>query len=114
MWQVIAQPGDDIVEDRHDLDFRRITLSNKPLVGHTVGELFLPAVVVPGIIFMLMFSQLVLFSDPAHGLTKAPALATASSTPYAPSDAWVRRFTSSAYDSPGATRGHHYCGKSAK
>ena len=29
----------DIVEDRHDLDFRRITLSNKPLVGHTVGEL---------------------------------------------------------------------------
>ena len=42
------------------------------------------------IIFMLMFSQLVLFSDPAHGLTKAPALATASSTPYAPSDAWVK------------------------
>ncbi len=29
----------DIVEDRHDLDFRRVTLSNKPLVGHTVGEL---------------------------------------------------------------------------
>jgi putative transport protein len=33
----------DIVEDRHDLDFRRITLSNKPLVGHTVGELQLDA-----------------------------------------------------------------------
>ncbi len=29
----------DIVEDRHDLDFRRITLSTKALVGHTVGEL---------------------------------------------------------------------------
>ncbi len=29
----------DIVEDRHDLDFRRVTLSNKALVGHTVGEL---------------------------------------------------------------------------
>ena len=29
----------DIVEDRHDLDFRRVTLSNKPLVGHTVGEI---------------------------------------------------------------------------
>ena len=29
----------DIVEDRHDLDFRRVTLSTKPLVGHTVGEL---------------------------------------------------------------------------
>ena len=33
----------DIVEDRHDLDFRRITLSSKPLVGHTVGELDLDA-----------------------------------------------------------------------
>ena len=33
----------DIVEDRHDLDFRRVTLSNKPLVGHTVGELDLDA-----------------------------------------------------------------------
>ena len=42
------------------------------------------------IIFMAVFSQLVLFPDPAHGLTKAPALATASSTPYAPSDAWVK------------------------
>ena len=29
----------DIVADRHDLDFRRVTLSTKPLVGHTVGEL---------------------------------------------------------------------------
>jgi putative transport protein len=29
----------DIVADRRDLDFRRITLSAKPLVGHTVGEL---------------------------------------------------------------------------
>jgi putative transport protein len=29
----------DIVEDRHDLDFRRVTLSNKQLVGHTVAEL---------------------------------------------------------------------------
>ena len=29
----------DIVEDRHDLDFRRVTLSNKALVGHTVAEL---------------------------------------------------------------------------
>ena len=33
----------DIVEDRHDLDFRRITLSTKALVGHTVGELQLDA-----------------------------------------------------------------------
>jgi len=33
----------DIVEDRHDLDFRRVTLSSKPLVGHTVGELDLDA-----------------------------------------------------------------------
>ena len=29
----------DIVADRRDLDFRRVTLSSKPLVGHTVGEL---------------------------------------------------------------------------
>jgi putative transport protein len=29
----------DIVEDRHDLDFRRVTLSTKSLVGHTIGEL---------------------------------------------------------------------------
>ena len=29
----------DIVADRGDLDFRRITLSAKPLVGHTIGEL---------------------------------------------------------------------------
>ena len=29
----------DIVADRRDLDFRRITLSSKPLVGHTIGEL---------------------------------------------------------------------------
>ena len=29
----------DIVEDRHELDFRRVTLSNKQLVGHTVAEL---------------------------------------------------------------------------
>jgi dolichyl-diphosphooligosaccharide--protein glycosyltransferase len=42
------------------------------------------------IIFMLLFSQLVLFPDPAHGLTKAPTLATAGSTPYAPSDAWMK------------------------
>jgi putative transport protein len=27
----------DIVADRRDLDFRRVTLSSKPLVGHTVG-----------------------------------------------------------------------------
>lgn len=29
----------DIVADRRDLDFRRITLSSKPLVGHTIAEL---------------------------------------------------------------------------
>ena len=29
----------DIVADRHDLDFRRVTLSSKSLVGHTIGEL---------------------------------------------------------------------------
>jgi putative transport protein len=29
----------DIVADRGDLDYRRITLSSKPLVGHTIGEL---------------------------------------------------------------------------
>jgi putative transport protein len=29
----------DIVADRRDLDYRRITLSSKPLVGHTIGEL---------------------------------------------------------------------------
>ena len=42
------------------------------------------------IIFMLLFAQLVLFPDQAHGLTKAPTLATAGSTPYAPSDAWMK------------------------
>ncbi len=29
----------DIVDDRRDLDFRRITLSSKPLVGRTIAEL---------------------------------------------------------------------------
>jgi putative transport protein len=29
----------DIAADRRDLDFRRVTLSSKPLVGHTIGEL---------------------------------------------------------------------------
>ena len=42
------------------------------------------------VVFMLLFSQLVLFPDPAHGLTTPPTLATAGSTPYAPSDAWMK------------------------
>lgn len=33
----------DIVADRADLDYRRITLSTKSLVGHTIGELDLEA-----------------------------------------------------------------------
>jgi oligosaccharyl transferase (archaeosortase A-associated) len=45
------------------------------------------------LIFMLLFSQLILFPDPAHGLTKPPAVATASSAPYAPSGAWVKALT---------------------
>ena len=42
------------------------------------------------VLVFLLFSQMVLFPDPAHGLTKAPAIATASSTPYAPSAGWMK------------------------
>jgi dolichyl-phosphooligosaccharide-protein glycotransferase len=42
------------------------------------------------VIFMLIFSPLVVFADPTHNLTSPPTFATASSTPYAPGDAWMK------------------------
>jgi len=45
------------------------------------------------VIFMLIFSPLVVFTDQAHSLSIPPTFATASSTPYAPGSAWMNSLT---------------------
>lgn len=45
------------------------------------------------VMFFVLFSPLIVFPDKAHGLVKAPAIATAASAPYAPSDGWMKALT---------------------
>jgi dolichyl-phosphooligosaccharide-protein glycotransferase len=42
------------------------------------------------VIFMLIFSPLVVFPDTAHSYTTPPTIATANAAPYAPSSAWMK------------------------
>jgi dolichyl-diphosphooligosaccharide--protein glycosyltransferase len=42
------------------------------------------------VIFMLLFSPLVVFADKAHNYDDPPTIATANAAPYAPSSAWMK------------------------
>jgi oligosaccharyl transferase (archaeosortase A-associated) len=73
---------------RRDLERRRMHLEQTRSV--TLVRDYVSVGLAAVLIFMLVFSQLILFPDPAHGLSQAPAIATASSTPYAPSAGWMK------------------------
>lgn len=42
------------------------------------------------VIFMLLFSPLIVFADKAHNFDDPPTIATANAAPYAPSSAWMK------------------------
>ncbi len=42
------------------------------------------------VIFMLLFSPLIVFADKAHNFDSPPTIATANAAPYAPSSAWMK------------------------
>ncbi len=42
------------------------------------------------VVFMLLFSPLIVFADKAHNFDSPPTIATANAAPYAPSSAWMK------------------------
>jgi dolichyl-phosphooligosaccharide-protein glycotransferase len=79
------------IERRRELERRKIIRDETRTVRLVRDYISIGLSVV--LVFMLLFSQLVLFSDRAHGLSQPPTFATASSTPYAPSAGWVKALT---------------------
>ncbi len=76
------------LERRRELERRRAHLDQTRSVA--VVRDYVSVGLAALLIFMLLFSQLIMFPDPAHGLTKPPSIATAGSAPYAPSSAWMK------------------------
>ncbi len=73
---------------KHELDRRRMSANqtNKVKLVRNVVSIAVSVIV----IFMLLFSPVILFPDEAHGMNSPPAIATAKTTPYAPESVWMK------------------------
>lgn len=74
-------------------EIEQVRLRRQRNGGRVSGRGYLAMGLSAVILFFVLFAQLVAFPDPAHGLTLPPTIATASSTPYAPTSAWVDALT---------------------
>ena len=71
-------------------EIERLRVSRRRTRGLGDGATYLSAGLTVVIVFLVLFGQLVLFPDQAHGLARPPTVATASGAPYATTDGWAK------------------------